>query len=245
MSWLKSIPHWAICPLILFLLALFFKFAMRGYDYIGYSLTFFAILSIVLRFAPSGLRRVVMILVGIGLLYFLAVEIPIIKNSFTDKDPGRKYLIVLGAAVHGDTPSLAMQHRLEGALDYMEEYPDSIAVLSGGKGEGENISEAQCMYDWLLAKQISEDRLIMEDKSTTTAENLRFSFRIIEKLGDNPDGNIALVSSSYHLYRAKSMAKLLGADAVGVAGTMGYPVYMLNCYIREAFGITHLWVFGL
>ena len=84
----------------------------------------------------------------------------------------------------------------------------------------------------------------MEDKATSTMENLQFSFEIIRSRGDEPDGNIAIVSSAYHLYRAKCMARILGADAAGVRGNMGYPIYMLNCYIREAFGVTHLWVFG-
>jgi uncharacterized SAM-binding protein YcdF (DUF218 family) len=84
----------------------------------------------------------------------------------------------------------------------------------------------------------------MEDKATYTMENLRFSFDIIRSRGDEPNGNIAIVSTAYHLYRAKCMAKLLGAEAAGVRGNPGYPVYMLNCYIREAFGVTHLWVFG-
>jgi len=244
MNFMKHIPQWTILPAALLLIAAFFKFLMRGYDYMAYSFAFFALLLILHHFAPAGLWRVVMILVSLGLMYFCAVELPIIKNSFTDKDSGRDYLIVLGAAVHGDVPSLALTHRLEGALEYMETYPDSVAIVSGGKGEGENISEAQCMYDWLTAHGIAPERVIMEDKATSTMENLQFSFEIIRSRGDEPDGSIALVSSSYHLYRAKSMAKILGAEAAGVAGSPGYPVYMLNCYIREAFGVTHLWVFG-
>ena len=100
------------------------------------------------------------------------------------------------------------------------------------------------MFDWLTAHGIAAERVIMEPKATSTMENLQLSFDIIRSLGDEPDGNIAIVSSAYHLYRAKCMAKILGAEAAGVQGNMGYPVYMLNCYIREAFGVTHLWVFG-
>ena len=244
MNILKHIPHWAVLPAVLIVIAAVFKFLMRGYDYMAYTFTFFAALIILRHFAPAGLWRAVLILVSLGLMYFCAVEIPIVKNSFTDKDAERDYLIVLGAAVHGDTPSLALQHRLEGALNYMYAYPESTAILSGGQGNGENMTEAQCMYDWLIAQGVSPDRLIMEPKATSTMENLQYSFDIIRERGDNPDGNIAIVSSSYHLYRAKCMARLLGAEAAGVAGTMGYPIYMVNCYIREAFGVTHLWVLG-
>ena len=244
MNILKHIPHWAMTPALLFVLAAFFKFLMRGYDYMAYTCAFFAALLVLRHFAPDGLWRAAQILVCMGLIYFCAVEIPIVKNSFTDKDCERDYLIVLGAAVHGDVPSLALTHRLEGALEYMEKYPESTAIVTGGKGQGENISEALCMYNWLIAHGIEENRIIMEDKATSTMENLTFSFEIIRSRGDKPDGNIAIVSSSYHLYRAKCMAKMLGAEAAGVRGNMGYPIYMLNCYIREAFGVTHLWVFG-
>lgn len=243
MNFFKLHP-WAGLPAILLIIATVFKFFMRGYDYMAYTCTFFALLIILHRFAPAPLWRVVLILVCLGLMYFCAVELPIIKNSFTDKDCERDYLIVLGAAVHGDVPSLALTHRLEGALDYMEKYPDSTAIVSGGKGDGENITEAECMHDWLIAHGIAAERIIMEDKATSTMENLQFSFELIRARGDEPDGNIAIVSSAYHLYRAKSMAKILGAEAAGVRGNPGYPIYMLNCYIREAFGVTHLWVFG-
>ena len=172
------------------------------------------------------------------------MELPIVKNARTDPEPGRKYLIVLGAAVHGDSPSLALTHRLEGALDYLNRYPDSVAIVSGGRGKGENITEAECMRRWLINHEVDSGRIICEDKATSTMENLLFSFDIIRSLGDAPDGNVALLSSSYHLYRAKCMAEQLGVKAAGVAGNPGYPVYMLNCFIREAFGVTHLWVFG-
>ena len=241
---LKQIPTWVLYTGVLLIMASFFLFAMRGYTYIGYTLIFAALIIVLHHFLPEKLWRAFISLVCVGLIYFCAVELPIIANSRTERDAKRDYLIVLGAAVHGDAPSLALQHRLEGALNYMYAYPESTAILSGGQGKGENMTEAKCMYDWLIAQGVSPDRLIMEPKATSTMENLQYSFDIIRERGDNPDGNIAIVSSSYHLYRAKCMARLLGAEAAGVAGTMGYPIYMVNCYIREAFGVTHLWVLG-
>ncbi len=241
---IKNLPIWGISVAVLVIAAAFFFFCLRGYTYISYTLLFIAALILVHRFGSDAFRRWVFILVSLGFIYFCLVELPIIKNSRTDPDPERKYLIVLGAAVHGDTPSLALTNRLDGALDYLNTYPDSIVIVSGGQGPGENISEAECMRDWLIRHEVDRGRIICENKSTSTMENLTFSFEIIRELGDEPDGNVAVLSSSYHLYRAKTMAKMLGADVAGVAGLPGYPIYMLNCYIREAFGVTHLWVFG-
>ena len=239
-----NIPKWAISSGLLLAIALFLKFCLRGYSYIAYTFAFFAALVVLHRFLSKGLWNVVAILVCIGLVYFIAVEIPIIKNARTDKDPERDYLIVLGAAVHGDSPSLSLVHRLRGVLDYMEQYPDSIAIVSGGQGKGENMTEAQCMFDWLIGHGIESDRIIMEPKATSTKENLLFSFEIIKQRGDDPQGNVAIISSPYHLFRAKTMCRMLGVEPAGVAGHWDYPALTVSQFIREAFGMTHLWVFG-
>ena len=244
MSKLQILPLWGWATAVLMLAALVFRFALRGYSYIAHTLTFFAALIVLHRFLPRLWWRVVVVLVCVGLVYFFIVEIPIIKNARTDKDAERPYLVVLGAAVHGDYASLSLVHRLQGALDYMEQYPESIAIVSGGQGRGENMTEAKCMYDWLTAHGIDSSRIILEDKATSTSENLEFSFDIIRSLGVEPDGNTAILSSPYPLFRAKSMAKSMGVEAAGVAGHWDYPVLTLNYFIREAFGVTHMWAFG-
>ena len=153
--------------------------------------------------------------------------------------------VVLGAAVYKDQPSLTLVRRLEGTLQYLNEHPDTVAIVSGGMGKGETVTEAQAMHDWLIAHGVPEERVVMEPKATSTLENLKFSFDIIRERGDEPQGNVAIVSSAYHLYRAKLMAKSLGVtDAAGVAAPWGYFFVMLNYFIREAFGVTHLWVLG-
>ncbi|MCR5663628.1 MAG: YdcF family protein [Oscillospiraceae bacterium] len=219
-------------------------FALRGYAYWAYICLFVAALIVLHRFLPPFWWKLLSALVALGLVYFCIVEVPIIKNARTDREPGRDYLVVLGAAVYGDQPSLTLQRRLEGALDYLERYPDAVAIVSGGMGPGETVTEAQAMHDWLRAHGIAEERIILEEKATSTMENLRFSFELIRERGDEPDGNVALVSSAYHLYRAKQMAKAQGVAAAGVAAPWGYFFVMLNYFIREAFGVTHLWVFG-
>lgn len=244
MKLFKKVPLWGVITGGLLAAAALFRFAMHGYSYIAHTLVFIAALIVMHRFFPKWLWRAVVILVCIGLVYFVIVEVPIIKNARTDAEPERDYLVVLGAAVNWDTPSLSLIHRLNGALNYLEQYPDSIAIVSGGKGPGENLTEAQAMFDWLTAHGISPERIIMEDKATSTMENLQFSFDIIRSRGDDPDGNTAIVSSAYHLYRAKQMAMLQGVNAAGVAGSPDYPLLTVNYFIREAFGVTHLWAFG-
>ena len=240
----KKSPLWAVVSVALGALGLFFRFMLRGYSYWGYLCFFLIALILAHHFLPTVLWRVILALTCIGLVYFGIVEIPIIRNARTDPDPERPYLIVLGAAVYGDQPSLTLVRRLEGARDYLMKYPKSIVIVSGGMGKGETVPEGQAMHDWLIQNGIPEGRILTEPAATSTEENLKFSFDLIRAHGDDPDGNVAIVSSAYHLYRAKAMARRLGVEAVGVAAPWGYPMVMLNYFIREAFGVTHLWVFG-
>ena len=235
---------WAFLSPVLIAVGLFFRFALRGYVYWGYLCFFLVALLLAQRFLPALLWRILLGLTCLGLVYFCIVEVPIVRNARTDPDAERPYLVVLGAAVYGERPSLTLVRRLQGALDYLERYPDSVAIVSGGMGKGENITEALTMHDWLMQQGIPEDRIIMEPKATSTEENLRYSFDLIRERGEDPDGNVAVVSSAYHLFRAKSMARLQGVQSAGVAAPWGYRMVMLNYFIREAFAVTHLWVFG-
>lgn len=235
---------WLLSCGILTAFSVFFRFAVRGYSYIAHTLIFIAALIVLHRFLPRTLWRIAVGLVCLGLIYFIAVEIPIVKNARTDEDCGKKYLVVLGAAVNGETPSRSLLYRLNGALEFMNAYPDSVAVVTGGQGQGEDITEAECMYRWLTERGVAPERVLQEPRATSTMENLQYSYDIIHSLGDEPDGNVTIASSSYHLCRAKTMSRNLGVEASGYACATGNPLLTANFFIREAFGMTHLWVFG-
>lgn len=235
---------WTVTVAVLLALAAFFRFALRGYSYIAYTLCLIVLMMVLKRFAPVWLWRISAAAVCVGLLYFAAVEFLIVRDSFTSRDAERKYVIVLGAEVQGTRPSRSLLYRLNAAMDYLWAYSDSVAIVSGGQGEGEDITEAQCMRDWLIAKGVSPERIIMEDKATSTMENLEFSFEKIRENGDEPYGKVTVISSSYHLYRAKQMAKRLGVEAAGYAAHPGNPFLAANFFIREAFAVTKLWVLG-
>ena len=217
---------------------------MKGYMYITFSLFLAAFVIIAVNVFPDGLKRWTLTLVSLGLIYLIGIESIIVSNASTDKNDKKSYVVVLGAAVNGSKPTLSLTHRLQAAESYLKKYPDSIAVVSGGQGDGEDISEAQCMRDVLIENGIEKERIIIEDKSTSTIENLTFSKEIILKDGGSMD-DVAILSSPYHLYRAKKMAEMIGyINPAGVAGIHGYPIYSLGMYIREAFGVTSLMLRG-
>lgn len=222
-----------------------FRFAMPGHDFIGYLLWLLAVLIFAFPRLSKTWRIVLAALLVLGAAVFAVFEAPVISNAKTDAAPQSDYLIVLGAGVNGSAPSLSMVNRLEAALDYLEAYPDAVAIVSGGQGAGEDVTEASAMHDWLVAHGVPESRIVQEEQSTSTRENLENSFAIIRSRGGDPAGGVAVVSSEYHLYRAKQMARALGAKPLGVAAETTLPTMRANYFIREAFAAAYMQVFGV
>lgn len=235
---------WLFSAVILLAAGALFCFVITGHGYLGCALILTAALVVFYRFAGKKISRIITVLIVAALLAFAAVETPIIAAAHTDKDADCGYIIVLGAGLHGTTPSLSLTNRLNAALEFLLAHPDTVAIVSGGQGPGENMTEAEAMTVWLEARGIAPERIIGEPEATSTSENLENSFRIIREKGGDPDGNVAIVTSEYHLYRAKLMAKDLDVEAYGVAGHTSMPTLMLNYFIREAFAVAYYWVFG-
>lgn len=158
-------------------------------------------------------------------------------------DSSSDYLLVLGAGVDGSIPSLSLRERLTAALDYLNAHPGATCIVSGGQGAGENITEAQCMFDWLTAHGIDSRRIILEERATSTAENLSFSLALLEEMGEKPL-EIAVVSSEYHLFRAQLMARKAGVTALGVPAKTSLWPLKINYYFREIFGVWYFLAFG-
>lgn len=125
-------------------------------------------------------------------------------------------VVVLGCKVKGTIPSLMLQRRLEAAGVYLQANPEVSCIVSGGKGEGEDISEAQAMQTYLLAKGISTERILLEDRSTDTQENLQFSKEILNEKG--LPNRITIVTDGFHQYRAHRMAEEMGLESWSVSG---------------------------
>lgn len=179
-------------------------------------------------------------LVASTILILVVILTTLMIRAMNNVPKGHETLVVLGCRVYGERPSLSLQERLDAALVYLEEHQEAYCVVSGGQGDGENISEAECMYRYLTDRGIDGARIFKEDASTTTRENLEFSLVVIEENGLPQE--IAIVTSEYHQYRASLVAKELGLTNTAVCGKTAKWL-LPTFYIRELYGILYQWVF--
>lgn len=230
------------------------KFMIRGYSFtalvclgiIGVIL-FYTLMPLVGRVFPQFARVttiVFTVLLLCGLALFSFTEYHIIQASFGTPDAEAEYLVVLGAKVRDDGPSVSLWDRINAAADYLKAHEDTIAIVSGGQGEDEPITEAQCMHDELVKLGIDESRIWMEDKATSTDENMRFSLDLIEEKNGTRPEKLAILSSEYHLYRSSLMAKKLGIEFVGVPAKTSRLSQLVNHAMREVAGVWHFYIFG-
>ena len=183
------------------------------------------------------LRRAMLLCLCLLLAAMAATSVWIGTCAAGAEDPEAEAIIVLGAGVNGTVPSMSLRERLDAALAYLEEYPAAVAVLSGARGGGEDITEAQCMFDWLTARGVAPERLLREEQATSTQENLRYSLALLESYFGVRPKTVAVVSSEYHLCRAELYADRLGAKALGVPAHTTYMTLRINYQVREIFGV--------
>ena len=130
-------------------------------------------------------------------------------------------------------PSRVLQYRLDAAVSYLQQNPKTLVIVSGGQGSDEHISEAQGMYDYLVQKGIEPGRILKEDRSVNTVQNLTFSAALLDK----EKNSVAIVTNNFHLFRSMRIAKKLGyAHVYGIAAK-GYPFLQPNNMLREFFGV--------
>ncbi len=189
---------------------------------------------------PLLVRRLFIVLFCIGGTIFLFVEGCIISGFSNKGQAGADYVIVLGAQMKTSGPSRALQYRLDEAIRYLNENPDAKVIVSGGQGSDEPVSEAQGMYDYLVKKGISADRISREDKSRNTFENLTYSARFLDQEKDS----VAVVTNNFHVFRAVKIAKKAGYGNVCGIAAKGEPFLQYNNMMREFFGVMKDFLFG-
>ena len=142
------------------------------------------------------------------MLLALAVPAILIAGTMDGRgEPGGEVLIVLGTTVNGTEPSPMLKQRLDAALEYLNAYPEALCLVTGGKAGAGNLSEAECMYNYLTAAGIDESRITMEDRATSTVENLAY-VRVMMDVDQ-----VDILSSYFQLFRSGLIAKDAGFTA--------------------------------
>lgn len=148
------------------------------------------------------------------------------------------HVIVLGAKLNGDVMSLSLYYRVQKALSYLEENENATVIVAGGQGEGEWITEASAMAQYFIKNGISEDRIILEELSTNTNENFKFSREIIgEEIKE-----LVVVTNDFHLYRSLVIAKRQGFEPYPLAAETPW-VVKGKLWSREYVAILKTWLF--
>ena len=251
-----TIPFILVFSVVLFIsnISLIRHEGRRLVNVLGIILAFLLVGGLVLMIVigdASGSETEVMIhdilagTVNIIYLYFECMIIGVIIASAVvvhyEPEKDKDYIIILGCGIRKDgTPTPLLKGRVDRALRFREQQlketgKDLCFVVSGGQGPNEVISEAECMKNYLISQGIPEERIITEDKSTTTAENMSFSKEKIAQAG-GLNGKIAYSTTNYHVFRGGLKARRVKMRAVGMgAKTKWY--FWPNAAVREFVGL--------
>ncbi len=171
-------------------------------------------------------------------IIFIITEVIIISYSLKPAEKDADYVIVLGSQIRDDGPSLDYKARLDSAYDYYRNNPDTFIICTGAKGPSEPVSEAKGGAEYLIRSGIPKEKILIEDQSRNTFQNLENAAKLIEKqVGDPAGSDIVIVSASYHLYRAHILAEKIGFRQISCQGGHGLRILQPHYYTREFFAL--------
>jgi len=189
---------------------------------------------------PTWVRAMFVGVVATGVGIFIVLEGLIISNMTVVPKAGCDYIIVLGAQIRGTSITNSLKERLDTAYDYIDRNPDTKIIVSGGQGQGEDIAEAYAMKEYLVSRGIESSKIMMENRSINTYENMKFSVGFI----DDKAASVGIVSSNFHIYRSIKLAKAQGLTNVSGIDSPCDSILFLNYMVRESVGITKDAVMG-
>ena len=182
---------------------------------------------------PRGVRIAFAAVVLAFVLVFAVFEAALLGAYRAEPEEEPDYLLILGALVVGDEPSPALAVRIDAAADYLAGHPDVMALCIGAGGAGETLSEAECIRQGLLSRGIDGSRLLLEEHSATTVENLRFAREMLPE-----DASVTVVTNDFHVFRAETYARSAGFSSVsGLAAPFGGPL-VPHYFVREFMAFT-------
>lgn len=182
-------------------------------------------------------------LVLAGALIFGALLGQVLSGAQDNVVGDPRAMVVLGCQVKPWGPSVLLQDRLDKALEYWEEYPGTVIVVSGAQGPDEPSTEARAMADYLMEKGVPEENILLEEKSHNTIQNLMYSKQLLEERGYDVSGGVVVVSNGFHLARTRMLAGRAGYVSVStLAAPSSHVPSRLKMYIREPIALVKSFV---
>ncbi len=224
-------------------------YCLAIYFFMGYGSLFFLIWGVlalgfgvlsILSFHPAWLQHIPKALrvgfltcVVLGVTLLAVVEGLIVSQFNARAEAGADYIVILGAQWKNSGPSYVLQKRLDAAVSYLKMNPDTRVIVSGGQGGNEPMTEAAGMAGYLEQAGIEPERIVQEDISTNTSENLEFSAKFLDRSSDR----VVIVTNNFHMYRALGIARKKGYMRVEGLAAGAYPAMVPNNLLREFFGV--------
>ena len=187
---------------------------------------------------PRVIRYIMYVLIAIGIVIFIVLQC-LMLSHFSDRgEKDLDYVIVLGAQMNKNGPSAVFKYRLDAAYDYLIDNPNTICIISGGKGRSERKNEGDGSKEYLVSRGIDADRIIPENEAKDTDDNLRYSLELIRENGDDPDNiTLGIITNNFHVFRGVHIAKkMTNAKIYGIAAKAA-PLYLPSNMVRECLGI--------
>ena len=234
------IPVWLIAAIALLgavCLALPLHIGMTGVCLLLLAAVLLALRILKKKNAPRRWSRLLIGLTAAGMaaifgaMGYIAVQG---RDSVMTKEQTPEFIVVLGAQVQGDGPSLTLKKRLDKTLAFMQENPDKTVIVSGGQGPDEAHTEASVMARYLIEHGADASRVIEEDEASNTRENLLFSAKLAEAAGLDTS-RVLIVTSDFHMCRAKYIARTLSMESYGLASDTWPWILKVNYTLREVF----------
>lgn len=182
---------------------------------------------------PKAVKGIAVGLFCVGMTAFLAVEGLIVSEFAAKASSGADYLIIPGAQWKTNGPSDVLRRRLDAAIDYLQENPETVVIVTGAQGANEPVAEAQGMQQYLIEHGIGEERIIIEEMATNTEENLLYSSAFLNK----EEHHVVLVTNNFHVFRALAIARHQGYAHIEGLAASSYPGMIPNNLLREALGL--------
>ena len=190
---------------------------------------------IVSREARNVIDKIAIIIIIIAIIFVGSMSAILLDYNKFDGNFENKTVVVLGAGIDGDKPSLILQHRLDKTVELMKKADDNVkCIVTGGQGEDESFTESSIMKNYLVEKGISENRIIEEEKASSTLENLEFSKKIAEE--NHLPKNFILVTQGFHQHRAEGYAKKVSVESQGAKAYTSKGLW-LGYWARESIAV--------